>query len=133
MAKLKVLIVDDEVFFRSIVGEWFKSWGHEVVMASGGLEAVSAVNNNKFDLIILDYIMPEMDGVVTLKEIRKINPDVPVIMFTGHPTGESIEGTSHLGISAYVTKMGVANDIQESLRTIVFLLEKKVKAGKTNS
>ncbi len=126
MAKLKVLIVDDEVFFRSIIGEWVNSWGHEVVLAASGAEAVSAVNN-KFDLIILDYIMPEMDGVVTLKKIREMDLNVPVIMFTGHPTGKSIEGTSHLGISAYVTKMGVANDIQESLRTIVSLLEKKVK------
>lgn len=70
MSKFKVLIVDDEIFFRSIVGDWVTAWGHEAVLASSGLEAVTAVQNEKFDFIILDYLMPQMDGLATLNLFR---------------------------------------------------------------
>ncbi len=133
MSKFKVLIVDDEIFFRSIVGDWVTSWGHEAVLVLSGLEAVDAVKNDKFDVIILDYLMPKMDGIATLKEIRKIDPNVAVIMFSGHPTGETIEGTEKLGVIAFVTKLSLAVDIQNALKSLFSMIERKIKRGSHES
>jgi DNA-binding NtrC family response regulator len=130
MSKFKVLIVDDEVFFRSIVGDWVTSWGHEAVLAASGMEAVTAVKNDKFDIIILDYLMPQMDGLATLKQIRKIAPDVAVIMFSGHPTGETIGGTEKLGVISFVTKLSLAVDIQNALKSLFSMIERKLKGRK---
>ncbi len=133
MIKFKVLIVDDEIFFRSIVGDWVASWGHEAVLASSGSEAVAAVKNDKFDIIILDYLMPQMDGLATLKQIRKIDPDVAVIMFSGHPTGETIGGTEKLGVISFVTKLSLATDIQNALKSLFSMIERKLKGGSHES
>ena len=133
MSKFKVLVVDDEIFFRSIVGDWVNSWGHEAVLASSGSEAVTAVKKDKFDIIILDYLMPEMDGLVTLKQIRKVDPNVAVIMFSGHPSGESIGGTEKLGVISFVTKLSLAKDIQSALKSLFSMMERKIKGGSHES
>jgi len=127
MSILKVLIVDDELFFRRIISEWIKSCGYEATAVSNGEEAVDLVKNKKFDVIILDYLMPEMDGVATLKAMRKIDRDVDVIMLTGHPTTESMAGAGKLGITSYVTKMNINTDIQNTLKSIFDMIERKRK------
>jgi len=125
MPKLKVLIIDDEIFFRSIVGDWVNSWGYEATLAASGQEGINAIQNKKFDVIILDYLMPEMDGLATLRKIREIDSDVEVIMFSGHPTGKSISGTEKLGVVAFVTKLSLASDIQNTLNSLISMIERK--------
>jgi CheY-like chemotaxis protein len=125
MQKYKVLVVDDELFMRTLVGDWVTSWGHEPTLVSNGAEAVELVEKNKFDIIVLDYVMPDMDGLKTLKLIRKIDQKVSVVMFTGHPTEEFIEETKKLGISAYVTKLNDASEIQHVLKSVFSLMSRK--------
>lgn len=126
MAKIKVLLVDDEMDFLELMGVRIRGWGYDLIEATNGKEAIEAVMNKNPDMVILDYMMPEMDGVVTLKEIRKFNKEIPVVMFTAHPDKKSIVGTEQLGVYAYIPKLSVYQDVQATLKSIINTIEKKL-------
>ena len=84
---------------------------------SGGKEALEAVKQKKADLAILDYMMPVMDGIKTLKEIRKIDVKIPVIMFTAHLEEKVIQGTEDLMVNAFIPKLSEYSDSQSALKT----------------
>jgi len=125
MDRLKILLVDDEPDFLETMGAIIEGWGHDVIGVSSGKEAIDAVNSKNSDIVILDYMMPEMDGVTTLKEIRKINKAIPVIMFTAHPDIKVIKGAEKSGVSAFIPKLSTFSDVQSSLKTVIEMLEKK--------
>ena len=84
MPKIRVLIVDDAVAFRRLLGEELnKDPAVEVVgTAANGRIALARMSQVNPDVVILDIEMPEMDGLATLKELRKTHPRLPVIMFS---------------------------------------------------
>lgn len=118
MDKKKILLVDDEKDLLTVIGLTIESWGYEVIKASSGKEALGVLNDKNPDLVILDYLMPEMDGIATLKEIRKFNTKIPVIMFTAHPEGIPLKGTDNLGISAFVPKASAEAILRTSIRMV---------------
>ena len=124
MSNVRILIVDDDNEFLALLSKNIESWGYRVISASGGKEALEMIKNKAADIIILDYLMPEMDGVETLKEIRRIDKLVPVIMFTSYPDNRSITGTEKLGIFAYIPKVGVFTDPESSLKAAIAMAEK---------
>lgn len=99
----KILIVDDEEKIRFVVKEYAQFSGHEVTEASDGAEAVSLCKDNKFDLLVLDIMMPKVDGFTAVKQIRKFS-FVPVIMLSAR--GEEYDKLFgfELGIDDYVVK-----------------------------
>jgi DNA-binding NtrC family response regulator len=125
MNSVRILIVDDDKEFLALLSKNIESWGYGVISASGGKEALKMIKNKAADMVILDYLMPEMDGVETLKEIRRIDKLVPVIMFTSHPGNRSITETEKLGILAYVPKFGVFTDSESSLKAAIAMAEKE--------
>ena len=125
MAKLKILLVDDEPDFVELIGMRIVEWGYDFLKAFNGREAVESVKNKKPDIVILDYVMPMMDGVSTLKEIRKFDDKVPVIMFTNYPNMKTIANTKKLGISAFIPKLSVYPDVLTSLKSTIEMIEKK--------
>lgn len=89
----KVLLVDDEKDFVDVLAERLESRDFSVKCAASGDEAIAAVKQAAFDVIILDVQMPGKDGLETLNEIKKLNPLLEVIMLTGHGTIQTaIEG-----------------------------------------
>lgn len=125
MNKKKVLIVDDEADFLEIMGTRIEEWGYDLLKAANGKEALAVLKESNPDIIILDYMMPVMDGIATLKEIRKIDKEKPVIMFTAYPD-KTIRGASELGISALIPKLSTCSDVQFSLKSTLDMLEKKI-------
>lgn len=125
MSKKKVLLADDEPGFLEIMRERIKSWGYEVILASNGGETLEAIRNSNPDIIILDYLMPEMDGVVTLKRIREKDNRIPVIMLTAY-SNTVIEGTEGLEVTAFVPKLGTESDTQIELKKALAMAEKKL-------
>jgi len=117
MSKLRVLLVDDEKDFLDVLGRRIESWGYEVICALGGKEALEVIDNKKADLVILDYMMPGMDGIKTLEEIRKTNGKIPVVMFTAHLEEKVIKGTERLRVSAFIPKLSAYSDSQGALKT----------------
>ena len=126
MSNVRILIVDDDKEFLALLCKSIESWGHTVISASGGKEALTMIKNKAADMVILDYLMPEMDGVETLKEIRRIDKLVAVIMFTSYPDSRSITGSEKLGIFAYVPKVGVFTGPKSSLKAAIGMAEKRL-------
>lgn len=125
MAKKKILLVDDELDFLKIMGMWIEEWGYDLIKATSGKEAIDALESEKPDVIILDYLMPDMDGLTTLKEIRKLNEKIPAIMLTAHPDIKVQKDTGKLGISAFVAKLSPLSDVHYILKTCLDSIEKK--------
>ena len=100
---MKILIVDDEELIREVVKEYCSNENYEVLEAEDGIEAIDMVKNNQFDCIILDIMMPKMDGISAYKEIKKIN-DIPTIILSAR--GEEYDKLLgfDLGIDDYLTK-----------------------------
>jgi len=115
--KKRTLLIDDQVDFLEIMGAHLESWGYEVVKASNGLDALKALAEEKPDVIVLDYVMPDIDGVELLKKIRRVNRNIPVIMFTARPDAEAIGEAKKLNISAFVPKLSPYVDTQKSLKS----------------
>ena len=99
----KILIVDDEQKIREVIREYSEFNGHEVDEAADGMEAVSKVRSNDYDIIIMDIMMPKLDGFSACKEIKKIR-DIPVIMLSAR--GEEYDKLFgfELGIDDYIVK-----------------------------
>jgi two-component system, OmpR family, response regulator ResD len=99
----KILIVDDEEKIRELIRKYAEFQGHSVFEAKDGMEALELVKKEEFDLIVLDVMMPELDGFSTCKEIRK-NSDIPVIMLSAR--GEEYDRIHgfELGVDDYVVK-----------------------------
>jgi two-component system, OmpR family, response regulator ResD len=99
----KILICDDEAKIRSLLAKYAKFEGNQVVEASNGMEAIDKVRSNNVDIIIMDIMMPELDGFSAVREIRKFS-NVPVIMLSAR--GEEYDRIHgfEVGIDDYVTK-----------------------------
>ncbi|MBE6130860.1 MAG: response regulator transcription factor [Erysipelotrichaceae bacterium] len=100
---MHILIVDDEVYIRELVAKYLKHESFESSFASNGEEAVEMVRNNNYDLVIMDIMMPVLDGFSAVKEIRKFS-DVPVIMLSARSEEYDKVYGFDLGIDDYVTK-----------------------------
>ena len=100
---MKILVVDDEEMIREVLKEYLSADGHEVGEAADGVEAVEKCRLSEYDLLIMDVMMPRMDGFSAVKEIRK-HKDVPVIMLSAR--GEEYDKlfAFQLGADDYVTK-----------------------------
>ena len=100
---MKILIVDDEEMIRGVLKEYVEFEGNEAFEASDGMEAVRMCKDNDYDVVLMDVMMPRLDGFSAVKEIRKFK-DVPVIMLSAR--GEEYDRISgfELGVDDYVVK-----------------------------
>ena len=80
----KILIVDDEPFNLDLLEQELTELGYAIERASNGAEALQLVDKNSPDLVLLDYQMPDMNGIEVLRAIRQDNGDLPVVIITAH-------------------------------------------------
>ena len=99
----KLLIVDDEQNICEVIREYAEFEGHTAVTADDGMKAVTYARENEFDLIIMDVMMPKLDGYSAVKEIRK-SSDVPVIMLSARVEEYDKLFGFEIGVDDYVTK-----------------------------
>ncbi|GAB4179428.1 MAG: hypothetical protein Kow00108_15470 [Calditrichia bacterium] len=100
----KILVIDDEAPMRNTAKAILSVAGYDVDTASSGTEAITKFEKNSYDMVILDFLMPEMTGHEVYKELRKRNPGVKVLLSTGFIKDERIESMMNDGILDYVSK-----------------------------
>ncbi len=79
----RILVVDDDKAFCQYIATMLSNHGHEVGLAFDGLEGVKAFKHHQFDLVLVDIFMPEMEGIETIKELRKLGKLVPIVAVSG--------------------------------------------------
>jgi two-component system NtrC family response regulator len=104
MEKAKILIAEDEKTQRDLLEGFLIKEGFLVEAVANGREALQRLERNFFDIALIDYKMPELDGLQTLQEIRKLYPDLPVVMMTAYGTVETAVASMKEGALDYLTK-----------------------------
>jgi two-component system nitrogen regulation response regulator NtrX len=99
-----VLIIDDEESVRNSLAGVMKDEGYDVVTAGSGREGMELLQEMQPAIALLDIAMPDMDGIETLRRMREIRPDMPVVMITGHGTIETAVRTTKLGAYDFIVK-----------------------------
>lgn len=113
---LRVLYVEDEIALRDITSSSIESIIKSLEVADNGKEGLEKFKQSEFDLIITDLSMPVMDGLTMIKEIRKINETIPIIVTTAFGSqNEEVEKLKSVGMSAYIMK---PVDIMKLLETV---------------
>jgi two-component system OmpR family response regulator len=102
--QIRILVIDDDKAICEYVTTILEKDGMSVTSLTNPLEAEEEVRNGSYHLIILDLMMPKMDGIEVLRQIRKLDSDVAVVMFTGYPNLESAVATMKLDAVDYITK-----------------------------
>ncbi len=108
----KILVVDDQMGVRRLLFEAFREEGFQVDMAASGQEAITKVKETVPALILMDMKMPGMNGLEALKEIKKLNHDISVIMMTAYGELEIVTQAMKLGVKEYITKPFDLNDLK---------------------
>lgn len=101
---MNILVVDDEELIRKVIKEYLILNEYKVYEAENGIDAINICKNNKIDLVIMDIMMPKMDGYTACKEIKKENNDIPFIMLSARSEEYDKLIGFDLGIDDYVTK-----------------------------
>ena len=115
MDTLRVLIVDDEEDFRETIVKRLKARKIIAEGAASGAKALEVLETTDFDVIVLDVKMPGMDGIETLRHIKKLKPEIEVIMLTGHASVEFGLKGMQLGAFDYVMKPAPLNELLETI------------------
>jgi two-component system OmpR family response regulator len=116
MEKFKVLIVDDELDFLETIIKRLQDRDLDVMGADSGFKALELLDGQDFDVVVLDVKMPGMDGIETLKEMKKKRPLMEVIMLTGHASVESGIQGMQLGAFDYVMKPVPLDELLDKMR-----------------
>ena len=114
----KILVVDDEKSIREVIRTYAEFEGHEVVEAGDGLEAIDKVREEDFDVIVMDIMMPKLDGFSSYKEIKKIK-NIPVLMLSARDEEYDKLFGFEIGIDDYVTKPFSPKELMARLNVIV--------------
>ncbi len=114
----RILIVDDESDIRNVVKEYAEFEGYEVAEAEDGMQAIEAVKNNDFDIIVMDVMMPKLDGYSACKEIKKIK-SIPVIMLSAR--GEEYDKLFgfEIGVDDYVVKPFSPKELMARIKVVM--------------
>jgi len=127
----KVLLVDDEKEFLDLLGERMSARGMEVKKTTSAADALKITEEQTFDAIILDLLMPEMDGIQVLKTLKAKHPELQVILLTGHGSIEKGVDAMRQGAMDFIEKPADLEVLTEKIRKAqarkMLLVERKVE------
>lgn len=122
-----VLIVDDEIIMRESLREWLTEGGYQVEIAQQGQEALKAIKERDFGLLILDIRLPGKNGLEVLKEARAYSPQIKGIIITAYPTVETAVEAMKVGAIDYLTKPFQLNELEKVVQETLGPVQLEVK------
>lgn len=123
---MKILIVDDEILIREVIKEYTSIEGYEVTEAANGLEAIKQVEKNDFDIIIMDIMMPHLDGYQAIKKIKDIK-NIPCIILSARDQEYDKLAGFEIGIDDYLTKPFSPRELIARIKAITNRTKKSTK------
>ena len=120
----KILIIEDEAAIRRVLSKILseENDSYQVEDAEDGVQGLEKIKNNDYDLVLCDIKMPKMDGVEVLEAVKKIKPEIPMVMISGHGDMETAIQTMRLGAFDYISK---PPDLNRLLNTVRNALDRK--------
>lgn len=100
----RVLLAEDEKDIQFLYSVWLRREGYDVITADNGREAIEAFASGPFDLVMLDVMMPEVDGLAVCRQIRAEQPDLPILMVSALARPDDIQRGIEAGANLYVDK-----------------------------
>ena len=127
----EILIIEDEAAIRRVLTKIIseENESYNVAVAADGLLGIEMIKNHDYDLVLCDIKMPKMDGVEVLEKVKKIKPEVPIVMISGHGDLDTAVNTMRLGAFDYISKPPdlnrLLNTVRNALDTKTLLVENK--------
>jgi len=115
-SKTRILVVDDEQDIVEVLSYLFKRAGYAPVQASNGRSAIEAVLGGNISLVILDYMLPDMNGLEVLRELKRIQPAITIIIITGRATDRVLSDVVEAGANGYIIKPFINDRLLELVR-----------------
>jgi CheY-like chemotaxis protein len=109
----RVLVIDDEETARHILDVMLKSAGHDAVLAVDGRDGLQRFEQQQFDLVICDLFMPNKEGIATLRELRRLDSTVPVIMMSGGMASVPYLGIAHVDYLMIAEAFGATRTLEK--------------------
>jgi len=134
----KILIVEDEATIRRVLSKILleENQNYQIEEASDGLQALEKIKKDDFDLILCDIKMPKLDGIELLEAVKKYNPEIPIIMISGHGDLETAVHSMRLGAFDYISKPPDLNRLLTAVRNALdkkqLLVENKILKNKVS-
>lgn len=125
----KILVVDDNLSFRVVIGQLLKDGGYSISTAEDGISALRTLENKRFDILITDINMPNMNGIELFKNVKKLYPQIIVIFMSGFDYSDLYEKLLREGASYFFKK---PFDLNLLKRTIKHILDTKYSQSKIN-
>ena len=125
-----VLLIDDEKDLLEVIGAFIEDLGYKIIKAASCKETLEILKSNEVDVIVLDYMMPDIDGVTCLKRIRADGIKSPVIMFTAYPERTSMQEVEGFNVVGFVPKSSSYGDTGPMLKISPDMASKMI--DKTN-
>jgi two-component system nitrogen regulation response regulator NtrX len=127
----RILVIEDEASIRRVLKKIIseENEAYQVEEAEDGLLGLEMIKNNDYDLVLCDIKMPKMDGVEVLEKAKKIKPEIPIVMISGHGDLDTAVNTMRLGAFDYISKPPdlnrLLNTVRNALETKILLVENK--------
>ena len=117
--KVKILVVDDEEKVLDFLKEVVESQGYSFLSARSGKEAMDKIKEARPNLVLLDVVMPGLDGLEVLRLIREEDKGLPVVMLTAYGTSERIKEAMELNISGFIPKGASVKEAVSKIKTVL--------------
>ncbi|MEJ2501495.1 MAG: response regulator, partial [Campylobacterales bacterium] len=125
--KMTAMVVEDEAVANELLSSTFKNFFKDVTSAFNGKEALELFKQKKPDIVFVDIIMPEMDGIELARKIREINPQQMVVVISASNDIQKISQTIEIGVNSFIQKPIDTKKIIELLQNVTNLVKKKKK------
>lgn len=126
MKERTVLVVDDDEGFIEVIQKRMDGGGYKCLGAYSANQALELFRKEGPSVIVVDYKLPDLDGLALAREIRKINRDIPIIMITGFPGHRVFRRAEEVGINQFILKLRIGEETSSALRKA---LERLLKGG----